>query len=345
MPDGLPADAERRILLYNISTFCFLVGFYYLNTQVLIPKLMFKQKWWWYALVIFVCVLAFAYIPREVATLLNGGEPIFQPRNYQRPRVDSTVIDSIKTGVENRVRRTGRRGMGPRFYPGAYAIFFLVYAIGTSIALTQRWLKTEQRNKAIENEKLITELSFLKSQINPHFFFNTLNNIYSLAIVQSEQTAPAVLKLSAIMRYILTETKQDWVPLTKEINFISNYIELQQVRLTDKVNIQFNISGETAGCMVAPLILIPFIENAFKYGISTKENTSIIIAIKVVDLHIEFSVTNPIAATQIDPSEKTGIGLQNTKRRLELLYPNHHQLVITNEKGIYAIHLTLHHPA
>ncbi len=344
MPDGLPADAERRIILYNSSTFVFLVAFYYLNTQVLIPKLMFRKKWWLYGLVILLFVIAFAYVPREVATWLNGGEPIFQARNYQRPRVDSTLVDTLKNSVENRVRRTGRRGMGPRFYPGSYAIFFLVYAIGTSIAVTQRWLKAEQKNKAVENEKLSTELSFLKSQINPHFFFNTLNNIYSLAIVQSDQTAPAVLKLSAIMRYILTETKQDWVPLTKEIKFISNYIELQQVRLTDKVSIHFNITGETEQVMVAPLIFIPFIENAFKYGISTREKTSIVIDLHVTGNSIDFKVSNPIAATQIDPAEKTGIGLQNTRRRLELLYQEKHELLITNQNNNYSVHLILHQP-
>jgi hypothetical protein len=344
MPDGLSADVERRILLYNSSTFVFLVAFYYLNTQLLIPKLMFRKKWWLYGVVILLFVVAFAYVPREVATWLNGGEPIFQARNIQRPRVDSSLIDTLKNGIENRVRRSGRRSPGPKFYPGSYAIFFLVYAIGTSIAVTQRWLKAEQQHKAVENEKLSTELSFLKSQINPHFFFNTLNNIYSLAIIQSDQTAPAVLKLSAIMRYILTETKQDWVPLSKEIKFISNYIELQQVRLTDKVSITFSINGETEQVMVAPLIFIPFIENAFKYGISTREKTAIAITLEVKNGAIDFTVTNPITATQIDPAEKTGIGLQNTRRRLELLYPESHSLAIENRNNIYSVHLILKHP-
>jgi two-component system LytT family sensor kinase len=118
--------------------------------------------------------------------------------------------------------------------PGSEAyntiLFLLIFTVGTSISVIQRWLKTEQNRKETENEKLNTELSFLKSQVNPHFFFNTLNNIYSLAVVRSEKTAPAVMKLSAIMRYILTETQRDYVPLSNEVDFIHNFIDLQKVR-------------------------------------------------------------------------------------------------------------------
>src|SRR6201999_1188599 len=138
----------------------------------------------------------------------------------------------------------------------------LIFTVGTAISVIQRWLQTEQTRKETENQKLNTELSFLKSQVNPHFFFNTLNNIYSLAIVRSEKTAPAVMKLSAIMRYILTETERDLVPLSNEVDFINNFIDLQKVRLTDKVTLNFSTEGSVDDLLVAPLLFIPFVENA-----------------------------------------------------------------------------------
>jgi sensor histidine kinase YesM len=217
----------------------------------------------------------------------------------------------------------------------------LVLSFGTCIAVTQRWLSSEQNKKETENEKLNTELSFLKSQINPHFFFNTLNNIYSLAIVKSEQTAPAVMKLSSIMRYILSETEKDFVPLNNEIDFTKNYIELQQMRLTDKVTVVFNTSGVTDDLQIAPLLFIPFVENAFKYGVSTKEATTIDIQIHATNNQIEFNATNTVATNVSTHLDSTGIGINNAKRRLALLYPGSYQLNISNQDNTYQVSLKI----
>jgi sensor histidine kinase YesM len=207
--------------------------------------------------------------------------------------------------------------------------------------MIQRWLKTEQTRKETENEKLNTELSFLKSQVNPHFFFNTLNNIYSLAVVRSEKTAPAVMKLSAIMRYILTETQRDLVPLENEVEFTHNFIDLQKVRLTDKVDLQFSVNGPTDTLLVAPLLFIPFVENAFKYGVSTKEASSIRIEIRTEASKIFFSSVNYIVASENNLMENTGIGINNVKRRLELMYPGKHQLVTQQDGHYYKVHLEI----
>jgi two-component system LytT family sensor kinase len=189
-----------------------------------------------------------------------------------------------KPGLQRKDPSAGARGFnnGKRPVADGYntVLFLLIFTVGTCISVIQRWLKTEQNRKTTENEKLNTELSFLKSQVNPHFFFNTLNNIYSLAVVRSEKTAPAVMKLSAIMRYILTETQRDLVPLSNEVDFIHNFIDLQKVRLTDKVILNFSAKGNADNLLVAPLLFIPFVENAFKYGVSTKESSNINIEIK-----------------------------------------------------------------
>src|SRR6185437_11981591 len=170
--------------------------------------------------------------------------------------------------------------------------------------------------KEIANEKLKAELSFLKAQINPHFLFNTLNNIYALATAQSEHTAAAVMKLSSIMRYVLTEARNDLVPLEKEIQFTSHYIELQKMRLTDKTIIEFSVRGEPLGRQIAPLLLLPFVENAFKYGISTHKFLNTLLRV----------------------SDNTGIGISNTKRRLDLFYEERYSLDIQDKSNEFIVH-------
>lgn len=296
----------------------YLISFYYLNTQVLIPKLLTKRKWVWYILTIIVCFVLFACIPK-----------LFE--------------NAIQSEIPQNVRMRMHKKHRPFLYPftGSSAVFFLVLTISTCSRVIQEWLGIEKKKQQIEHEKLATELSFLKSQINPHFLFNTLNNIYSLALVKSDATAGAVLKLSSIMRYVLNETKHNTVPLEKEVQFIKDYIELQKARLTDKVTIQFLVEGKTEQKHIAPLILIPFVENAFKYGISTKETSVISFKLQADDNMIDFTCVNNIIANDKEQNEQTGIGLKNTKRRLELLYPEKHSLTVSKENNLFIVHLTL----
>lgn len=283
-----------------------------------------KEKWGLYIFSIIAALLIFLFLPKYLADLIAAPEV--------HPLINS---DNTKGPQRPRMRR---RGLVDTYN---IAIFFLVFTVGTCIAVIQRWLKTEETRKETESQKLNTELSFLKSQINPHFFFNTLNNIYSLAIVRSEKTAPAVMKLSYIMRYILTETTQDYVPLQNEVDFIHNYIELQQVRLTDKTHVIFESNGDIENKLVAPLIFIPFVENAFKYGISTKHDSSIEINLTVVENRLDFSVKNFIVASENNMLENTGIGINNVKRRLELMYPKKHTLSYEAKDNFYYVHLEI----
>lgn len=324
-------NMSNHMLATIICNNVFLVFFYYLNTLILIPKLLVHERWLWYAVSIVVCLFIFLYAPRAIATQLAPPEFIVQnnayirnpdfkgvPRFTRPPRWRRSVVDPYNT-----------------------VLFFLVFTVGTCISVTQRWLKTEQTRKETENEKLNTELSFLKSQVNPHFFFNTLNNIYSLAVVRSEKTAPAVMKLSSIMRYILTETERDLVPLRNEVDFIHNFIELQQVRLTDKVKLRFSAEGSIDEMLVAPLIFIPFVENAFKYGVSTKESSTIDIRLHTEGSKILFTCVNYIVLSENNLTENTGIGINNVKRRLELMYPGKHQLLAKEEDRYYSVHLEI----
>lgn len=292
---------------------------------------MINKKWGWYILSIAACLAAFLFLPKEIANFLIEPEFIRQNNEFIR--------NPDFRGVP-KLTRAPRRAR-PIADPYNTVLFLLVFAFGTCISVTQRWLKTEQTRKETENEKLNTELSFLKSQVNPHFFFNTLNNIYSLAVVRSEKTAPAVMKLSSIMRYILTETERDLVPLRNEVDFIHNFIELQQVRLTDKVKLQFSAKGDIETMLIAPLIFIPFVENAFKYGVSTKEHSNIDITIDTKDNCILFYASNNIVASENSLMENTGIGINNVKRRLELMYPDRHKLTTTTENKTYIVKLEI----
>ena len=250
--------------------------------------------------------------------------------------------DALNAENPNRLKyKQGHRRHQLYPFTGGTAVFFLVFTVSTCIKVIQQWLSAEQRQKLIETEKLNTELSFLKSQINPHFLFNTLNNIYSLAVVKSDATAAAVMKLSAIMRYVLSDTKQHLVPLEKEIEFIQHYIDLQKFRLTDKIKINFKVTGEQAGKQIAPLIFMPFVENAFKYGISAREDSEINISIDIRQQVIEFESDNRILSTETDTDKNNSIGLKNTRRRLEILYADKHSLDIIRKDGHFYVHLKI----
>ena len=325
-------NMSDHMLASIICNNVFLVFFYYFNTLVLIPKLLAKEKWFWYIFSIIASLLFFLYVPRQIATIIVEPE-IFNQQNREYIRNPNFNGKHRFTGFTGRSR--------PIADPYNTVLFLLIFTVGTCISVIQRWLQTEQHRKETENEKLNTELSFLKSQVNPHFFFNTLNNIYSLAVVGSEKTAPAVMKLSSIMRYILTETQRDLVPLRNEVEFINNFIDLQKVRLTDKVTLTYQTEGDIDSLLIAPLLFIPFVENAFKYGVSTKEPSSIHFTIKTEDNTIQFTSVNFIVPSENNLMENTGIGINNVKRRLELMYPHKHKLSTIQENNYYSVQLEI----
>jgi two-component system LytT family sensor kinase len=194
----------------------------------------------------------------------------------------------------------------------------------------------------MQSSRPMTELSFLKAQVNPHFLFNTLNNIYSLAVRKSDDAPQAVMMLADMMRYVLSDAQSDHVPLDKDLEYISEYIKLQKLRLTDKVTIQYTVTGNTADREIAPLMLIPFVENAFKYGTSTHEESTITIDIRIEGDKLIAYVVNKLVSQAVQMQKATGTGLVNVRRRLELLYADRHTLDInTDDDGYYKVYLQL----
>jgi two-component system, LytTR family, sensor histidine kinase AlgZ len=203
------------------------------------------------------------------------------------------------------------------------------------------WLDLQTTRKEIEKEKLTAELNFLKAQVNPHFLFNTLNNLYYLAYSKSENTAEVIEKLSRMMRYMIYDSNYPQVQLSKEIEYMQNYISLEKLRLSDKVNIQFSVEGDSDTVRITPLILITFLENAFKHGVTSSSKESWInvsLECKPNQLHFTVSNSKP-SVSRID--EKSGIGLQNVKRRLELSYPGKHVLKMNDLPNEYRVQLYL----
>ncbi|WP_373514836.1 sensor histidine kinase [Persicitalea sp.] len=221
------------------------------------------------------------------------------------------------------------------------SVVFIVVFIGM-LRFAEDWFQLEARKKEIENEKLTAELRFLKAQINPHFLFNTLNNLYYLAFTQSPKTTEVIDKLSQMMRYMIYESNHPKVPLSKEIEYMGNYISLEELRLDDKVPITFAVTGSTQGVQIEPFLFITFLENAFKHGVSTNaEGSWVKVEITLLENRCVYSVVNSRLPATEKEDEKSGIGLSNLRRRLELSYPDRHQLQIRDEPDAYAVQLTL----
>ncbi|WP_406684548.1 histidine kinase [Seonamhaeicola sp. MEBiC1930] len=218
-------------------------------------------------------------------------------------------------------------------------LLLLIFALSTSVKLGMEWFKSEKQRVLTESQKVTSELSFLKAQLNPHFLFNSLNSIYSLAHKQSKDTTNAIVLLSDLMRYMIYEANKELVPLEKEVNYIKNYISLQLLRLKDSSNVKVNVRGNL-NYNIEPLLLISFIENAFKYGTDFKGKTNIIIRLIIEDEYLKLYVYNSVSYQQPKP-KSSGIGLENIKNRLKLLYPKQHTFEIISEKDSYEVNLKL----
>ena len=306
------AEVGYRYLMKNGILLVLLAGFFYSNSLLLIPELLLKRK-----VLLYILALLGCFITISVTNYLWG-----------------FILNDL--GLRN-----SHHPMTNRLY---YPLFpsLLVYGLSSALRITNEWFKNEKQKKEMENEKLTSELAFLKSQVNPHFLFNILNNICSLARKKSDDTENALIKLSQIMRYMLYESKDEKVSLEKEVNYLHSYIELQRLRISDKVAVNFSITGDPGQLMIEPMLLIPFVENAFKHGVSYLEESVINIILTVGKNELTFRVENTVALKneEVYPSE-SGIGLKNVQRRLELLYPGRHSLSVSEKGGFYSIDLQI----
>lgn len=367
----------------------FLIGIFYLNIYVLIPRFFNGKK-----IVIYLCSIALliVFITAQQASLnyyffkkyghrpppmmalrmdkkFNNGEVTsgrFPPFHHRRLDMadeggarsmaipvsanggNELHIDSSRTTTAAFPGLPLMEPDGPTileylFFPevlrrsGFFALLMLFMSGFIKIAL--EWFKSEKQREELKVEKLNAELKFLKSQINPHFLFNCLNTIYSLAHKQSTQTEHAILKLSTIMRYMIYESNEARVLLSQELRYLHDYIEIQRLRLPKDIDINYQLDGDADRLQIEPMLLVPFVENAFKHGISYTEDSFIDIAITTTENMIRLIVRNSHFKERV--AERGGIGLDNVLKRLELLYENEHEINIRETENQFIVDLKI----
>ena len=288
------------------------VSLFYLNYLYLIPQYLDKKQYGLYALSIVATIIIYALGKYGVALIFKGN-----------------ILTRVK-GHEI--------GFWTYFISAIFTNILFLF-LSAVLKFTSDWFLNERIQRELENQRLSAELAFLKSQINPHFLFNSLNSIYSLAYQRSETTPEAILKLSEIMRYMLYECNDNRVDLAKEIQYLHNYIDLQKIRFGEKAYINFKVEGNIDTQQIVPLILIAFIENGFKHGVANNPLTPIYMSIEVSGPHLQFYMQNKKHTNNRDASG--GIGLNNVRRRLNLLYPGKYNLEIQDETTTYTVELSL----
>jgi LytS/YehU family sensor histidine kinase len=238
-----------------------------------------------------------------------------------------------------------RRGRPSWSRMAAYNYFitaFLVTGFAVGLRSVEQSMRKEREIKELEKEKLNSELALLKNQVSPHFFFNTLNNIYSLIEINKNDAQAAVLSLSKMMRYMLYESEQGNTKLSRELEFMKVYIDLMKLRINDKVKLTVEFPEEYDDIDIPPLLFIPFIENAFKHGVSYQKDSFIRISLSREGDIIHFTTANSVSAGNNGaPQADSGIGLENVQKRLALLYPGRHELKITDDGSVYSVELDI----
>lgn len=312
------------------------------------PTFFFPKKYFFYLILGTVWLAGVTYVAQEIS---NAAE--LSPRSrYEQSRLDKanrkiTQQKQPEVNLQTDTHRSQRWERIRNYYlfwrwisrafPYLIALTFSAVYEVTKMANQQ-----EQRTVELKKEKLETELKFLQSQTNPHFLFNALNNIYALSVLNSSQTPENLLKLSDMLRYMLYEADATDVPIQKEIDYLKNYIDLQQLKDSKGLNVVAQWEKEDLNWQIAPLLLIPFVENAFKHSkIEDREKGWIQIHLSIEQGQLHFQVVNSLFKNNVSKAPTGGIGLQNVMRRLDLLYPNRYQLNIQPENDRFWVDLKI----
>ena len=318
-------DLPLEFWVKQVIVLSILILSFYGNILFMVPKFLFVGKVWQYlllAVIIGTLFLAVTHLYEDWVNFPKLMHEAFRPNLPYESKPRNYTWDIV---------------------------FYLQYAlsigVSTSIAAVQKWQTEDGVRRQLEEQKINSELSYLKAQINPHFFFNTLNNIYSLINFDVEEAKTALLKLSRMMRYVLYETEKDITLLSSEINFVNDYISLMQMRVSEKIKMDISIAEKFDDIVIAPMLLLPFIENCFKHGISSSKESFIQVRIGISGKRLKLETTNKIIAkNQASPeTNQQGIGMSNTIRRLSLLYKNRHSLHIddSNPENEYRLLLEI----
>ncbi len=304
-----PEQPDREgFFQLNLLTGFFWVALFYLNAYVLTPSFVYVKKYFVYILILLAVYCVIMLFHGLLFTWLIKSRPFI----FQRSASFNLTA------------------------------FLLTITVSIIFKMMQDKSRTDKLTQQKQEENLRSELSFLRSQISPHFVFNVLNNIVALIRLKSDQLEPTVMKLSSLMQYMLYETDEEKVMLKTEAEYLQGYIDLQQQRFGSKVELNISIEIDDNGHTIEPMLLIPFVENAFKHGVGMINKPQINIHLHTKENKLYFTVLNKYNEINIETKDKTsGIGLSNVKRRLNLLYEKQNELVITRKDGWFSVSLQL----
>jgi len=305
---ALPSTAFKVTLIKVID----LAALVYITNYLLIPKLLYKKHYLLFAVILISLIVLSSLLKMNIIGRMTNNPALL---NFS---------DNLKV----------------RVYDNVIPHFFLVLA-GAAFKLMFDYTKMQTKMADLAKEKAEAELSFLKSQINPHFLFNSINAVYFLIDKENKEAREALHRFSDMLRYQLYEAGGDKIPIEKEIDFLNDYVSLQKLRKDDKYTVDFSSTPEVKGFSIEPLLLVSFVENAFKH-ISHRSNDTNYVKVKLSKANgtMDFMVENS-KEDAISTEKNGGIGLQNVKRRLELLYPGKYDLNIQNGTEVYTVHLKL----
>lgn len=309
-----------------IIIYLYLISFFYLNAEFLIVKLILNKRYFIYFLSIGCLFVLYIYLHKYIISLSTQTICLLPPILTKDNIPPSDKQNAFQVGI---------------LYILPLTQFLLFWMLSTCYRFILEWVFTNKKNRKIELEKSIIERSYLKMQINTHFIVNTLNAIYSLAINKNEKAPYALLLYSQTVHYSLDKLNINFVPLREEIDYVTSYIKLQTLRFTDSLNVIFDTQGKFNEYMIAPLILIPFIENSFQYGVSNHYPSIIFIYIEASDNKIHFISKNKKYENNKLRHIGKNIGIINVLKRLNLIYPNYHKISIKETEDYFCVDLLI----
>lgn len=303
--------SANEIIVFVLSITVYCSGSFFIVYNVLIPKILFKKKILVFVIVAIGFIVTYTLVVSLIFSLINE---IFNTHFYTRfPDI--------------------------MLYPFLNTLLMSIF--GGLARLIINWIELQSKQQEMENRSIKAELEMLRSQINPHFLFNTLNNIHSFAESDNKLTAKAIVKLSDIMRYMLYESSAEKVLLSREIEYLHSYIELINMKFKEKDYVQFSVTGNDAGKMISPMLFVPFVENAWKHGKKKTAHPGIIINLAIEEGNLLFKIENQILEHTSAQKDSGGLGLSNISRRLELLYQEKYELNISETNGKFIVKLII----
>jgi sensor histidine kinase YesM len=313
----------------SVINYAFLIIYFYFNTGVFVPRFLSGKKIAWFLGISIAVYLFFCFLI-----------PFFSKQFFEPPfktemlrQRNFFLLDKNEDFASVIFRNLGI------YAPPSQ--FLIVFIVSTGLKAISQWYAEKKRLQELENSIVQAELSFLKSQIHPHFLFNCLNSIYYLALSKNDKAPEAILSLSDFLRFVTTESNQSRIPMEKEIKMLEEYIHLQSLRASEKFELKFRLNGDFRNRTIMPLTFVPFVENAFKYGISAHSSCFIHIDVTLDNARLKFTCDNSIFPVLKNRNDSTGVGLENIRKRLELAYPGRYSLYIDADSRAFHVKLQI----